>query len=342
MELIETHDLIATVERMPPITSYWLDHCFGGVHLSTSEFIDFDIVDRQRRLAPFVAPTVQGQPMIQQGYSTRKFKPAYIKPKDTYNPTRVLQRRAGEPITGTLSPQQRRDAIVADILNEHRTGIHRTWEWMACRAIVDGAVTIKGENYPEVTLSFGRNALNTKVLSGTALWTDTDNSNPLDDIETWNQEMFDRCGYGLDRITFTPKAWKAFVNHPKTKEMLETRRGSENAIETGPGKAAPYQYRGQLKSMAVDLYVYNDKYEDNQGVSQSFVADGKIVLTSNAVDGVRAYGAIMDDEANFASVPIFSKMFRVPDPSGVFVMSQSAPLMIPKRPDATMTVTVTA
>ena len=341
MELIETHELIGVVERLPtPVHTYWLDLCFPGLVTSDSEFIDFDIVDSHRRLAPFVAPTVQGQPMVQQGYSTRKFKPAYIKPKDTYNPTRVLQRRAGEGYTGTLSPTQRRDAIVADILLQHKTGIMRRWEWMACRAAVDGAVTIQGENYPAVSLSFGRNASNTKVLTGTALWTDTANSNPLTDIENWNQEMFDRCGYGIDRITFTPKAWKAFINHPKTQNMLETRRGSENAIETGPGKAAPFQYRGQLKSAAIDLYVYNDKYEDNTGVSQSFLTDGDIVLTSNAVDGVRAFGAIMDDEANYASLPIYSNMFRVKDPAGVFVMSQSSPLMIPKRPDATMKITV--
>jgi hypothetical protein len=328
MELYETHEMIGVIERLPPLTTYWLDLCFPGLVASDSEFIDFDLVDKGRRLAPFVAPTVQGVPMVAQGYSTRKFKPAYIKPKDTFNPTRVLQRRAGEPFGGTQSPQQRRDAILADILDEHRKGIVRRWEWMACRAAVDGSITIAGDNYPTVNLSFGRNASNTKVLVGTALWSDTTNSNPLADIESWNQEMFDRCGSGIDRITFTPTAW------------TETRRGSENAIETGPGKAAPFQYRGQLKSAAIDLYVYNDKYEDNQGASQSFLTAGDIVLTSNAVDGVRAFGAIMDDDANYKSMPIYPKMFKVPDPSGVFVMSQSAPLMIPRRPDATMKITV--
>lgn len=339
IEIIETHELLGVIERIPSsLSTYWLDLCFPGMHLSQSEFIDFDIVDNHRRLAPFVAPTVQGQPMVQQGYATRKLKPAYIKPKDTYNPTRNFQRRAGEGLGGTLTPQQRRDAIIADILQQHRDGITRRWEWMACRAIADGAVTIAGENYPSVSVSFGRNAANTKTLA--TKWTDTANSNPLDDIENWNQEMFDRCGYGIDRITFTPKAWKAFVNHPKTQNMLETRRGSENAIETGPGKPAPFQYRGQLKSAAIDLYVYNDKYEDNAGTSQSFLTDGDIVLTSNAVDGVRAYGAIMDEDANFNSLAMFPKMFKVSDPAGVFVMTQSSPLMIPKRPDASMKVNV--
>ena len=166
-------------------------------------------------------------------------------------------------------------------------------------------------------------------------------SKPLNDLEDWNQEMFDRSGYGVDRITFSPSAWRLFVNHAQTKDMLDnTVRGSENALETGPGQAAPFQFRGRLKSMNVDLYVYNDKYEDNNGVAQPFLADGDIVLTSYAVDGVRAFGAILDDDANYQSLPMFPKMFKVPDPSGVFIMTQSAPLMIPKRPDATMKITV--
>ena len=45
-----------------------------------AEYIDFDIVDKARRLAPFVAPNVQGQPMLARRESIRKFKPAYLKP----------------------------------------------------------------------------------------------------------------------------------------------------------------------------------------------------------------------------------------------------------------------
>lgn len=340
IEIVETHELIRTVEHMPPLTSYWLDLAFPTVHLSQSEFIDFDVVDHKRRLAPFVAPTVQGQPMVQRGYSTRKFKPAYIKPKDPVDPARLLRRRAGERLTGSMTPSQREDAIIADILNDHRTGIERRWEWMAARAVIDGAVTIVGENYPEVQLSFGRHADHTKVLVGTALWSDTANSNPLTAIENWSMEMFNRSGYPATRVTFGTAAWQSFINHPKVKDMLDTRRGSENAIETGPGEASPFQWRGRLKSANIELYVYNDFYEDNLGVAQPFMSANDVVLTGQAIDGVRAFGAIMDKKANWEAVPIFPKMWEQEDPSGIFLMTQSAPLMIPTRPNNSMKVTV--
>lgn len=339
-EITETHELIRTIERFPPMSSYWLDLCFPDLHLSNTEYIDFDIVDKARRLAPFVAPTVQGQPMVQRGHSTRKFKPAYIKPKDPVDPARLLKRRAGEFFSGNQStPQAREDAIIADILSDHRDGIYRRWEWMAARAVIDGSITIEGENYPRVVLSFGRNAANTKVLSGAALWTDP-LSNPLDDIEAWSLEMFQRSGYPVSRITFGPMAWRAFANHPKVQAMLETRRGSINAIETGPQQGQPFQHRGTLNSANIELWVYNDTYEDNQGTSIPMMSTNDIVLTAASVDGIRAFGAIMDKKANWEAMPYFPKMWEQEDPSGLFIMTQSAPLMIPGRPDASMKVTV--
>lgn len=341
-EITETHELIRTIERFPPQSSYWLDLCFPTVHLSNTEFIDFDIIDKGRRLAPFVAPTVQGQPMVQRGHSIRKFKPAYIKPKDSVDPARLLKKQASELLrTVNATPQSREDAIVADILNEHRVAIERRWEWMAARAVIDGSIIIEGENYPRVSLAFGRDAANTKTLTGAAMWTDAA-STPLDNLETWGLEMMDRSGYGPTRATMGIAAFRAFINHASVQNLLETRRGSTTAIETGPGNAQPVQYRGQLAGSGLELYVYNDIYEDNTGVAVPFMSTNDIVLTNPAIDGVRAFGAIMDRKANWEPVPIFPKMWEQEDPSGLFLMTQSAPLMIPTRPNASMRITVRA
>ena len=90
----------------------------------------------------------------------------------------------------------------------------------------------------------------------------------------------------------------------------------------------------------IEIWTYNDVYEDNTGALVSFMGTDDVVLTSPAVQGVRAFGAIMDRKANWAATPIFPKMYEQEDPSGLFLLTQSAPLMIPMRPDATMRVTV--
>ncbi|MBT9159039.1 MAG: hypothetical protein DDT26_00288 [Dehalococcoidia bacterium] len=338
-EIIETHELIGVVETFHQPNTYWLDLCFPTEFRSQSEYIDFDLVDKGRRLAPFVAPNVQGQPLVQRGEAIRKFRPAYIKPKDAVDPARLLQRKAGERIGGDMSPKQREDAIVADILLEHTNGIWRRWEWMAARAIIDGAVVVQGENYPRVQVGFGRNAANTKVLTLGARWSEA-TATPLDDLENWMTEMHQRAGFTPTRVTMGLSAWRAFFKNAAVEKMLDTRRGSANTLETGPGNGRPFQYRGSLTSNGLEIFTYNDVYEDNTGVLQPFMSPNDIVMTSPAVDGVRAFGAIMDRKAQWAALPIFPKMYEQEDPSGLFLLTQSAPLMIPKRPDATMRVTV--
>jgi len=337
-DILETHELAGVIRNFPPQSSYWLDLCFPRAHYSTTEFIDFDVVDKARRLAPFVAPNVQGQPMLSRRESVRKFKPAYLKPKDALDPARVLRRMAGEGIGGSLSPQERYDAIIADTLLEQSEGIDRRLEWMACNAIVHGQVEVVGENYPSVTVGFGRRAENTKTLAGGARWNQPTTATPAADIEAWATEMLRRSGRRLTRVTLTPAAKTAFFATDEIKYLLETRRGSLASAEqvNASGEVA---YPVMTLPGGVQVWVYNDVYEDNDGVEVPFVEDGLVVLTGD-VEGVRAFGAIMDEEANWEPMAKFPKMWPQKDPSGIFVMTQSAPLMIPGRPDASMSVNV--
>jgi hypothetical protein len=339
IEILETHEMLDVVRTLPPAVSYWLRRFFPRVYQSQAEYIDFDMVDKGRRLAPFVAPNVQGQPMVQRGWSTRRFKPAYLKPKDPVDPARLVQRMAGEALGGELTLQQREDAIVADILNDHSLMIDRRWEWMGARAVIDGAITIEGENYPRVTLSFGRHADHTITLLTTAGWNQSTGT-PLDDIREWSEMMFLRSGYPVTDITFSPEALSAFFGNPQVQAFFETRRGSTMQIESTPGSGEPYRYVGKLPN-GTDLWEYNDIYEDNNGVQQRILEAGEIVLSNPAaVAGVRAFGAIMDRKAQYKSLPKFPKMWESEDPSGLFLMTQSAPLMVPLRPNATAKVQV--
>jgi len=340
ISIYDTVTLGKVMRTLQPPSNYWLNLAFPSVLTFDTKEIDFDVVDTHRRLAPFVAPTAQGVPMREDGYMTRRFKPAYIKPKDPVDPARLLQRRAGEAWLGEMTPQQREDAIVADILNMHRTSIERRWEWMAAEALIKGSVTVSGPDYPTVTVSFGRDAELSKNLTGTDRWSE-EGSNPVADIEAWLQELHRRSGYTPTRITMGLNAWAAFSAHPAVRELFETRRGSVTRGEIGPGNGEPWQYRMSLDSAGgLEVYTYNDVYEDENGNMVNFLDQDSVVLTSPAVDGVRAFGAIMDRRAGWVATPMFSKMWEQEDPSTLYLMTQSAPLMIPRRPNASLTAKV--
>ena len=71
-------------------------------------------------------------------------------------------------------------------------------EWIAMQAVTTGSVTYAEAGAPPINVDFGFGADQKPVLSGTDLWSDTANSNPLDDIMTWTNTFGDK-GINLPR-----------------------------------------------------------------------------------------------------------------------------------------------
>lgn len=64
-------------------------------------------------------------------------------------------------------------------------------EWIAMQSVTTGGVTYS-EGGVQFSVDFGFGADQKPVLSGTDLWSDTTNSNPLDDIQTWANTFGDK------------------------------------------------------------------------------------------------------------------------------------------------------
>jgi len=340
MDLYSTAELRKVIVDSRPPVQYFLDRLYREQMNFTTEEIMFDELRLGRRMAPFVAPNLQGRVLKRSGFYTKMFRPAYVKPKDAVTPGRMLRRLAGEGLTGDMTPGQRWQATVAAYQLDQRNQIFRRWEWMGAQAALYGQVTVSGEDYPTVTIDFGRAANHTVILSGSALWSDA-SSLPDDDLEEWASRVHDAEGFVVTRVTMGRLAWKAFKRNPSIERLLETRRGSESKAETGPGLGESVEFKGQIGSF--NIYVYNDVYEDENGAMQPMMDPRDVLLEAGAgFDGVRAFGAIMDADAGLQALDIFPKMWKNPDPSVVYLMSQSAPLMIPSRPNCTLRARVVA
>ncbi|MDA3808278.1 MAG: major capsid protein [Thiomicrorhabdus sp.] len=334
----DTSTLVAVQNNIKPIGSYWLDLLFPSVQTFDTEFIDFDIVEGGRRLAPFVSPTVQGKVMTQNGYSTKRFTPAYVKPKNAVNPNQQFKRLAGEGISGTLSPAQRMNAAIGKNMLEEKNMILRRLEVMCAEAILDGSATVTGDNYASQVVSFGRDAGQTVVLAGGSQWGDAGVS-IKDDIEGWVTQTQELSGYTPSRITVSPNVWNIMRKDAEIKADLDTNsRGSVASLDLGIGDGTAAQFKGML-SASLALFVYADVYEDDTGANVNIMPAGTVVLTSSGVEGVRCFGAIQDASA-LIPMEMFPKMWENQDPSVVYTMTQSAPLMVPTRPNASLKATV--
>lgn len=340
MDTYSSNTLLQVMQTLHTPSTFWLNLAFPGQINFDTETIDFDKIKGGRRIAPFVAPTAQGKVMRDKGYNTTSFQAAYIKPKHIVDPSRLLKRRAGENYAGSMTPKARHDAIVTDIMQEQKDMIWRRWELMAAEAIMEGKVTVVGEDYPEVVVDFGRDPSQNITLTGTALWTDSA-SKPYKDIESWSVQTSRLSGFAIRDWILGGDVWEALIDHPDTAKLLDRNiSNGEHSLKAGPGNipddGAIVELKGTIGA-GIRIWTYADIYEDDNGNPVEIMDPGVMIgINPTGVQGVRCFGAIMDAKSGYRPQDIFTKHWENDDPSVEYVMSQSAPLMVPKNANATM------
>jgi Phage major capsid protein E len=351
ISLYGTTELVIVQQALPNLPDGFWRNLFPRVITSDREEIMFEQLDLDdRKLAPFVAPNVQGRVMRGQGYSARSFKPAYTKPKHVVDPTKAMARSFGEPLLGGRSLQQRFDAHVANNLRLEREAIERRWDWMACRAVADGMVTVVGEDYPSKTVDFLRDPSLTVTLLTTARWDQLTTADPLADLQSASDDSFVLGNAPITDIVFGTSAWGSFIKNEAVLDLLDvTKRGSTSDFSrTGLNSNTNFQSMGFIDGGQgrFNLWRYSNWYsavdEATGSLSKTQFLDPRdVVGYGPGIQGAACFGAILDADAGFvAEASIFPKMWKENDPSVVYTMSQSAPLYVPGNPNNTFRIRV--
>lgn len=338
MDIFSTDTLIEIVRDLRVPAAGFAARYFGSVSQDESEEIHFDIENKTRRMAPFVSPLVAGKVVKSRGFQTATFKPAYVKDKRVFSPTRAVKRAMGETIGGgQYTPEERMQLLVVGDLQDQLDMIERRLEWMSAKALIDGKVTIAGPDYPAVEVDFGRKAEHTVVKTAGNLWGDT-GVNPLDDLQDWSDRMVKNTGVAMVDVAMDVATWKVFRSHPEVKSRLDRYRGNSTLTQNAHQKEG-LVFQGMVDQFAI--YTYSGWCVDpDTGVETAIMPAGTVVGTAgDMVDGVRHYGAILDHDS-LAAVPYFAKSWLEQDPSTRFLLMQSAPLMVPYRINATLRASV--
>lgn len=339
-DLFSTHNLVAVVRDLRAPVDGLAATYFPDVVEETSEEIHFDVENKPRRLAPFVHPLVPGQIVKGPGFQTNTFKPAYIKDKRVFHPGRALKRVMGERLGGGgYTPQERMQILLVTDMQDQIAMIERRLEWMAAQILVHGSVTITGDYYQATVVDFGRDATLEVTLSGGARWGET-GVKPLDDLQDWSDRMVKKSGVGLTRVTMTVDAWKLFRANDDVKERLDRFRGN-STLRPDAVQNEGLVFMGMVDQFAI--YVHNGGwYIDPVTGAETAMLPPYTVIGSGApeqVEGVRAFGAILDVDV-LRAMPYYPKSWTDEDPSMRYLLMQSAPLLVPYRPNATFRATV--
>ena len=337
-DIYSTAFLNRVVDELAPVPTVFLDLFFPEVLTHDTEEVYFDKVTDKPRLTPFVHPLHEGKVVDSIGYSTKSVKPAYLKDLRVHNPLKALKRRAGEALTGSLTPAQRQQAnIVADLADQNRMFMRRM-EVMALEAVRDGKATIIGEGFNAV-IDFGRDASLTEVLAGADKWNHSTAPDIPQQLETWSQQVADFDG-SVEAVVMDVKAWNLMRNNPFVTKLLDVRRGDNSSLVISPEIAvrAGVQYKGMLGNFPI--WVYTGSYIDPaDGQTKKYMPDNTVVLAGRRVEGVRHFGAIMDVDVLVARER-YAQSWTEKNPSRRMLMLESAPLLVPYRPNSSKKITV--
>ncbi|MEL4071758.1 major capsid protein [Ochrobactrum sp. GPK 3] len=350
--------------RLERPTDFWRKTFFGGAaHFSKNKEIHFGEITGNRAMAPFALPSHLGKPIFKdRGVKLESFLPGYIKLLDAVRPEDATTVTPEELLTGNqLDMNARFDLRTAEISRQHLEAIYRTWDWMCARAIIDGKVVIKydvdqGQAHPEVTIDFGRDAAHTVVYTAGNDWSDP-NLDIFDHVQSWiDVGRKAKFGGSFNRMIVGANVAPYFQANKSILDKLSTQiRGGEGTTFT---RGLQYYsednntptYLGTLggNGGAMEVYTYSDQQIDDAGNLIEVLDPNDVLLTAGGVEGLMAFGAIYDLQAigagsgGGARTDIFQKQYVNDNPSQLNMLSQSAPLPIPRYPNRTLKATVLA
>jgi len=335
IDLFDTRTMLRALEQMKPVRTFLLDTFFKTVETSTTKNVDIDIQKGKRKLAPFVAPRMQGKVMDRLGFTTRSYTPPYVKPKMVTTAQDFLTRSMGEHIyqAGDTAAQRAAKQVGKDLAYLEEI-ITRREEWMASQLLQTGKVAIVGDGVDD-EIDFGMDATHIITLTGNDLWSDQTNSTPLEDLRAWRRLILKDSGLNSTDVIMGSDAIDSFLDHPDVQNKLDTRRIDLGQIDPRQVPAGAIYY-GRIKDVALDLWVYDEWYYDEDTSTEKPLIDTKkVVMGSTQARTAKHYGAIQDlDFGGTASVPRFPKSWTEKDPSVRFIMVQSAPLVSLHQVDA--------
>lgn len=340
MSLFDTIALVAVVENMKMPSSFLLDRFFPEIVTSDTEFVAIDVFNGKRRMAPFCSPLVEGKVVESLGWSTTEFKPAYLKDKRIFDPKRPVRRAIGERIGGALQPAERAMANLQFEMEDQIGGVNRRLEWMAAQALALGIITVSGEGFETVSVNFGRAAEQTLTLAGADRWGQA-GVRPSADVDRWSTQILKSSGLIVTDLVFTPGAWDEYKQDPDVLRILQnTFIPPTLTLDVGPRAAETGgQFMGTIGGYR--CWRYFDWYVDEaDGEEKPMIADNTVILGCTGMRGARTFGAIMDEEFDYAALPYAPKSWVEKDPAVRMLLMQSSPLVVPTNVNGSMSVVV--
>ena len=330
--MFDTYSLMSALDMMPPLPSFLRDMFFSNRQFSDTEHVEIHVRREGKKIASFCSPLHEGVLVEEKTWSSKIFKPPYVKEKKITDAANLLHRRFGEGIYGprNMTPAAYAAEKLGEDLAELDRRLVRLEEVMISEVLRTGKVTVRGVGV-DAQIDFGMSADNIFVPGDFAAEWDDVTSDILGDIQTLAQVIQDKNGKVATKMVvgITVEKWlKKNTALLATLDNRRVERGELNPRSLPSGA----KYLGDLDE--IEVYSYGAQWEDNAGTMARIFPEKGVLLAASDLELVLHYGAIQDLAfAGPVSTDRFPKSWQKEDPSAQFLMLQSAPLPAIHEPD---------
>lgn len=299
INIYRTQTLIAAVERLMPVHTFFRSTFFPGSLTFVTEEVMLDYKKGKRKMAPFVAPRVGGITMDRQGYRTDKYTAPKIAPQRALTVDDLVIRGMGENIFSQRTPADRQAELLGRDLAELDEMITRREEWMCRELLFNGKIVMKGfidrnnQSYIEQVLDYG--FTNKEVLTTGSLWNES-GATIYADLKRWRLEVIQKSGRAPTICVLGQEACDAFLNDADIQKKMDLRNlylGQINPVI----QSDAVTYIGRLPELGLDLYTYNDWFLDDDGTEYPMVPGDHVLLARPGM-GEFLYGAVTQLEGD--------------------------------------------
>lgn len=305
INLYETRTMMAAVEKMMPVKTFFRDTFFSRTETYLTEKIDVDYKKGKRKMAPFVAPRVGGIVMNRQGFSTKSYTPPRVAPERILTKDDISSRAFGEDVYSKRTPEQRAGELLGKDLAELDEFITRREEWMCREILTTGKVTMKGfvddtgTNTIDEVIDYSLS--NKEVLLDTAKW-DVATSKKYEDLKRWRLAVIKSSGRAPNVCIMSSDVVDLFFADAEIQKKF-------NMFNMKFGNIQPrivddsVTYIGTLSELGLEIYSYDEWFLDDAGAEQPMMPT-KMVILARIGMAKRVYGAItqMDNSENFVTI----------------------------------------
>ncbi|MDT9644034.1 major capsid protein [Pseudomonas sp. JV245A] len=335
-DIFDTMTMLQAVEQIRTPRRFLIDTFFNGSMPETfgTKTVTIDIIKGQRKMAPFVHPSLPGSVASRKGFVSNTYEPPYIQPKLPTSAELILKRSPGENPFSTRTPLQRAGEQLGKDLVDLDEQIIRREEWMCAQALTTGKVRVIGEGIDD-TIDFLMEDSH-KITLGAGRW-NTSESDPIANLRQWQRKVAKDSGRTASVAVLSAEAQDAFQSNDTVLKQLNSRRLDMGLIkpELLPDGVT---YLGYLNDPGVDLYAYNEWYlDDDSGKEAPLIPAGGVILGSTSTRNAMLYGAIQDLEAiesGLVEAARFPKSWVTQEPSMRWLKLQSAALAGLLEPNA--------